>query len=481
MSRELVCFRRLTLLISLSLCLLGSSLSAQTPMATAAIAKWRPVSLPFRPMAIASLRDTFWVCGIDEMIAKSRDGGETWEIKHQKAGGEVILNIAFIQDNLGYAAGTGGLLLWTKDGGETWRESRSASDTILEISFSDDKNGLRSTGSGVEITHDGGATWASISAYKSNKELQDFKTVASLVALDDKHVAVLFRKGPEDSEAIVATTDSGQSWSTTSVPNSRIWSLVAHEGEYWAFGFEVIEKDKPGGGYGVALALHSKDGIKWDHGVRAPNEFSDCNAQGCLLWDGAIVSLFQDAPLFLAVPADGSLATQWALAKGAVCSVGSDLECTQAQTVQAPPPRPLSNRPSTGSSDPLLRGSSGSLHTCLSCPLAPFPLNKSLLAQVPVTIVGPNGQQRQIYMAGLRASLHANFVVRKDGTTDEIEIHNAPNKEILFILMGHIQDWVFAPPRKDGVPVEAAQKATIEVSCMAFPTNDQATCTLSLK
>ena len=112
---------------------LGATFTTETQSAPSAD-KWRSVSLPSRAIDVTSISNAFWVCGVNEMIAKSVDGGQTWQVKHQKADGEVLLHVAFIQEDLGYAAGTNGILLWTKDGGETWLESHSDSATSFQIS-----------------------------------------------------------------------------------------------------------------------------------------------------------------------------------------------------------------------------------------------------------------------------------------------------------------------------------------------------------
>jgi len=371
--------------------------------------------------------------------------------------------------------------LWTKDGGDTWIVLRSDSETLLDISFSDDRYGLRKVGSVVDVTHDGGATWSRISAYQSNKELEEFKAVAAVAALDGKSAGVLFREGPERDDVFVTTTNGGETWNMASIPNARVWSLVIHNGEYWAFGFEVIEKDKPGGGYGVALALHSPDGIKWVHGVRAPSEFSDCNAQGCILWDGAIVELYHDKPRFTATPADGSLTPVWASAKATICSVSAMLKCADASSVDQLPPRPQFNRPSTGNIDPLLRETAPPARGCLSCRLDPLPLDKKLLGQIPVTVNLPGGQPRMTYLPGIKSTMEVEFLVRKDGTTSQVHAKHSPNKQVESAVTQNIESWVFAPPRSDGAPIEEKQKARIEVSCMAFPSNEEAICTFQAK
>jgi len=469
-----------TLITVCILGLLGTSSLAQA-RANVTANKWRVVSLPFRPTSVESVSRTLWVCGVDEMIAKSADGGHSWQIKHQKADGEVLLRVGFIREDLGFAAGTNGILLWTRDSGETWTGLHSGSETAFQVSFSDDKHGLRYTGSAVEITEDGGNTWTRISAYQSNSGLADFQTVAAIATVDDKRAAILFRAGSQSRHTLVATTDGGRSWTTTEIPNAGVWGLVARNNEFWAFGYEVIEKDKPGGGYGVALALHSVDGSKWIHGARAPSEFSDCRVQGCILWDGAIVGLYDDKPVFTAVPADGSLTPVWAVAEGTICSVGRQLECGDAVTVDAPPARPQSRRPTTGSIDPFLLKPSPAVNTCLICPLDPFALKKSLLGQMPVTVNLPGGGQRQMYMPGIKSSLEAEFLVRPDGTTGEIKVRHSPNKEFESAINEALQSWVLIPPRSVGSPRGEKKTVRIDVSCMAFPSSEEATCTLQAK
>jgi hypothetical protein len=333
----------------------------------------------------------------------------------------------------------------------------------------------------VEITHDGGGTWTPISAYQTDRELAEFETVAAVAVLDAKHAAVLFRGGPENSHVIVSSADGGKSWTNTVIPNARVWGLVVHNGEFWVFGYEVIEKDKPGGGYGVAMALHSPDGIKWVHGVRAPGEFSACRVQGCILWDGAIVGLYEDKPTFTAVPADGSLTPVWALAKGIVCSVGSHFECAEAVAVDAPPQRPQSKRATTGSIDPFLFKPTLPVSGCLVCHLEPFGLKKSLLGLVPVTVNRRGGGQQQMYMLGIRSTLEVDFRIRPNGTADQVTVRHAPNKDIESAVREDVQNWVLSPPRSNIAANGEKHQTKIEVSCMAFPSNEEATCTLQAK
>ena len=87
------------------------------PQGTAPSAGWHSISLPFRPVCIASDGNVLWVGGVDEMLAKSEDGGETWQVKHQKVDGEVLLTVGLLGEKTVYASGTNGAIVWSDDGG----------------------------------------------------------------------------------------------------------------------------------------------------------------------------------------------------------------------------------------------------------------------------------------------------------------------------------------------------------------------------
>src|SRR5208282_3267512 len=97
----------------------GAGAQTQAPPTPAPTNKWQPVFLPFRPVNITGIADTLWVCGADEMIAQSSDGGRNWKLMHQKPDGDVLLTIYFANEKIGFAAGTNGRFLSTNDAGET--------------------------------------------------------------------------------------------------------------------------------------------------------------------------------------------------------------------------------------------------------------------------------------------------------------------------------------------------------------------------
>lgn len=121
------------------------------------------------------------------------------------------------------------------------------------------------------------------------------------------------------------------------------------------------------------------------------------------------------------------------------------------------------------------------VHGCLSCRLEPFPLSKKLLGQVPVTANLPVGQPREMYLPAIKATMEVEFLVPKDGTTSQVRAKHSPNKQVESAVTQNIESWVIDPSRPNGAHVEGKQKAKIEVSCMAFPSNEEALCTLQAK
>jgi photosystem II stability/assembly factor-like uncharacterized protein len=79
------------------------------------------------------------------MVAKSGDGGQTWEVKHQKVNGEVLLAVGILGEKVVYASGTNGVMLWSGDGGETWKSWEAGSERVDDLFFSDSSHGIRRT------------------------------------------------------------------------------------------------------------------------------------------------------------------------------------------------------------------------------------------------------------------------------------------------------------------------------------------------
>jgi photosystem II stability/assembly factor-like uncharacterized protein len=134
----------------------------------------------------------------------------TWETKHEKRDGEVLLNISFVNGEVGHAAGTDGLLLSTDDGGQSWKK-HTAPGSVRTFSFADSTNGIAVLSNGspqpsrgsldqvtvidgvAKTTHDGGDHWEEPTALDSD-ELRPFAQILAVAALDSSHYLMLRRQ-----------------------------------------------------------------------------------------------------------------------------------------------------------------------------------------------------------------------------------------------------------------------------------------------
>jgi len=395
---------------------------------------WQTVVTPARPLNITANHGVFWVCGTDEYIGKSSDGGKTWNTVHSAKGGQVLLTIGFANEQLGYAAGTEGLMV-TKDGGATWSPMPSPGRVIYQAAFADEKHGLIQTPHSVDVTSDGGTTWTPVKLdYPDDSGQGKYSYVLMLVAVDAQHMAIVTSVGNASyfAEKSIMTAD-GTHWAPVEIPSTSATSLAAIHGEYWFAGTEVINKDKPGGGYGVALVMHSKDGQNWTHFPRwTDKEFSSCNATGCLYWDGAGVEFPPGAaPVYWKFAAEKAVTAKWAVAADGICSVGADLKCA-----------PLTRSATLPSYDQ----TSSPIPTRLAPPSLDAPATQGLqciLCDTDRVIVTDD-------YAGL-AEVDLALTIGANGVVSDVQVDHATKPEIGERVASEARNWVFVPYEKEGV------------------------------
>ncbi len=414
--------------------LVAALLVLEIPLNVSA-SEWRAIHLEARPLNIVENQGAFWVCGADELVANSQDGGKTWNVQHSVKNGGVLLAMGFANERFGYAAGTSGAILFTKDGGTTWSRTKAPAQVIYGLSFSDEQHGLIYTPRTIYTTTDGGATWAGVRIDLGSDDLKGFSHVSTILALDAKHMAIVLSEGNAayNHQKLLITKDGGVSWQVVDIPSTGLTQLTRHGGEYWFAGMEVIEKDKPGGGYGVPLLMHSGDGEQWTHLPRwSKNEFSVCNTQGCLYWDGAGVELPPASPLnYWTFAAEKEITAKWAVAKGSICSVAVNLKCAAVTTTQTMPPYVESSSPvATSIFPPALDAPPSQGLQCISCDVE----------RVIVT-------QDYKGMAEIELKIH----IAQNGLTQEVEVVHATTPEIGERMAIAARNWIFIPYERDGV------------------------------
>src|SRR5579863_7763068 len=471
--RRAVRYRRPSL--SFLLCVLAMTGCARryAPTMAAVPTAWRSHLLPFKPVSIASNGNLLWVCGADEMIAESVDGGNTWKVKHERAGGEVLLTIRVLGNRMVYSSGTAGLILLSVDGGSTWKSWTAGSQRVLEMIFADTQHGIRELPSSVETTADGGRNWSDVSMMKTDERVRQFSEVLGMAVLDGKHYAMLLHK-PQGENMFLSSRDSGMTWKSLHIDNTYAVALFAHGKQYWAFGIEIVERQDHGG-YSVPLVLHSRDGLRWVHGAKAPTEFTDCSKQGCVLYEGAIADLYGNKPHYLIYPGDISLTSQWATGPVSICTVAGRILCAAAAWSDRLPPRPESDQPIVGG--PLYASPVAPPPDCLVCSLTPFPLDAKLLPQIPVKMNDQDQGQRQMLIPGLQSTLLVRYAIQTDGTVDQVDVDGAPLKEIASSVAANVGNWIFEPPRTS---VDRKHEIRLVVVCMGAPSNDEATCNVTI-
>jgi photosystem II stability/assembly factor-like uncharacterized protein len=155
--------------------------------------------------------------------ARGQNGG--W--MRQRVGSLAWLHaLFFLDENRGWAVGSGGTLLATADGGKSWRaESKPTVDVLRDIYFTDEQNGwLLCEANFYDLKHkddphaylmqtaDGGANWKRIN-------IQGIDVNARLVR-------VIFSRGRGwvfgEEGAIFTTTDSGVNWTRLQSPTRHL-------------------------------------------------------------------------------------------------------------------------------------------------------------------------------------------------------------------------------------------------------------------
>ena len=418
--------------------------------------KWVGVALPFRPVRITAVKDAMWVCGTNEMIAVSKDGGVTWQMQHQKRDGEILTNVAFVNSMIGHASATNGLLLSTSDGGQTW-SSQSTGGTIRQFSFADLTNGIADLNGVLKVTSDGGGRWSDVEVLRTDEQLRKFSDIMSVAALSPTHMAAAIRQ-PEVEERYLSTVDGGKSWTSHHQPNTIANSLFVHDGEYWAFGIEYLGREhNPGGGYSVPVALHSTNGQIWQHGVRATWEFSGCTEQGCILPYGVIEALYGTTEKIWSLPQNLPMTRNWGMSGDRVCVVDRELRCGNAIASEVPQPAPKNASPEmfrVAESEPLLSD-------CVECvlPKIDFDVNalKGQAATTKVTVI---------------------LSINRDGTIGAVETLAAPSESIASDIRKGIGGWLIAPAHDGNETIPQKKAFDLRISCFAgFPGRPEtATC-----
>ena len=166
--------------------------------------------------AMAQRGPHLWAVGHDTTILKSTDSGTRWQRVHYAPEAQSpLLDIAFVDDQLGFAVGAYGTFLETRDAGAQWRARKiSTQDLHYNAIAVLDSNTLLIAGEAGTLLRstDAGQNWqALVSPYGGSW--------FGIVALDAKTAVLFGLRGK-----LFRTDDAGEHW--TELPTGATAALM---------------------------------------------------------------------------------------------------------------------------------------------------------------------------------------------------------------------------------------------------------------
>lgn len=145
--------------------------------------------------------DLGWVSGAFGTIARTVDGGKTWERQASNAT-ESLYSVDFVDERLGWVVGRTGTIVHTENGGADWKPQKSPSDKhLFSVDFVDGTFGIAVGDWGVIlVTEDGGRTW-------NDRSLTEDLILNSISVVDRKTALIAGEIG-----SLFRTDDGGRTW-----------------------------------------------------------------------------------------------------------------------------------------------------------------------------------------------------------------------------------------------------------------------------
>ncbi len=380
--------------------------------------------LPAMPLGIAEQGGTLWVCGDDEMIASSADGGRHWVLRHWQSSGEMLFSFAFRGGQGIEAFGTAGARVVSRDGGTRWKERPYRPARGLEQVELVGKAGYGASADAIATSENGGDTWTFAGIKAGGKSRSDhYREVIQVAVRDAEHAAALMAADGQGAQAVLATADGGRHWREVGFPKAWGWTGLRADGS----GYHLYGKHNGAGSGARPAAVDSSDGLVWKVAAAPPSAYRECGEQGCLM-DGGWAELRGAAPRLWAEPedADHPLRRSWAAEGASFCQVGDVLRCRRGRQAWAPPAAAAAAVPS----DRLVAAH------CLSCPAPRYPVSARQMHHTGVVLV----------QARIDASGHIQQLV----------LLAAPSADLARATIEGLRHWRYSPMRVGGraVPVD---------------------------
>ncbi len=395
------------------------------PPITLSAKRWTTIQLPATPLGIAAHGKDLWVCGWDEMIAESRDGGRTWRIRHFDREGDLLFALAFAPPHHVYAFGAVDEGLASDNGGKAWGNLGHPAFAVTQAFFAGPNHDLLVGPRGFAFGYPDG--WVP----KSARGRAHIYSAAMLSANRAILLMVIAASGRGHARAapyltwIWHTSDGGHRWPSLRFTRISPLYATAAAGRYW-----IVAT----GPKGRPVLLTSTDGANWGAIRGVQRTGFDCDSQGCRDPNGwrpfADISSFTQPWVYPAPPDRGPIVS-WAATAGTICDVGSTLRCALTGPREPGPP---------GRKRALRRGRGGAIIApeCIRCPAPEYPL----IAQ----------------SAHVQGWAVLDYLVGSHGRVRNVVLIAAPSAALARAAIRSVAGWRYHPALLNGRPI------TIQVS-----------------
>lgn len=445
---------------------------------------WTAVPLPALPLGMTAHDGVLWVCGADEMLARSGDQGRTWQVVHLRPGGELLFAIAFAGSD-GWAMGTQGAGYRTRDDGKDWAPMAPSGSNVMGLAAVDQNHLLARSLDRVLSSSDGGTTWRQHAlSHPGNRMLAEqvdllgltggpgeidkhgpsdlayqrsWDRVAAVGMPDAAHAGALLDgleydgAQPYPVSIFYFTRDGGKRWKQYNFsPKDRIFALHAGPGGYQAFGSRRVRRGVEG------VQFVSADGTSWSAKSAPGWTFTGCRRAGCLAANGrrlgwvdlrsATPAFWTTEPALLGIgQAPPAWWTgRWAAVGHVMCLARARLECIGLQPSAAPKPW-AQTKAEVQQQRTRLRKYFRGLHLqpsrCISCPL---PLRPGV------------GAFRIIYQ-----QVVLDTTIGLDGRLHDLTVESAPSAALAQAALSLVSQWRYTVARINGKPSTSARQVVI--------------------
>jgi photosystem II stability/assembly factor-like uncharacterized protein len=146
----------------------------------------------------------FILFGNGSAVTISTDAGSTWSVTHIDPQARDIQAVRFVDQNIGYVVGSGGLVMKTTDGGDNWvAQTSGVTVTLFDVDFINANVGFAvGTAGNILKTTDGGNNW-SVSNYGTT-------TIYKIQFVNDN--LIYMGSASTSTGILLRSTNSGTSW-----------------------------------------------------------------------------------------------------------------------------------------------------------------------------------------------------------------------------------------------------------------------------